>query len=432
MWIAALLLQEWDLLGTEKLFLEFVNQDIVPQMYQEVIKRSFPKLKDKLEKESKKQWYSWVRVRKTQLKVMSGSTIEIPTVYAQTDWKKSEGKNLSHEYLGIINWCSPFLVSDAVSAGLYAPSFQVACEILATRGIQVDDNKIASLTYKLADMWKKYRGKVSFQETENFVWKKVVMGLDGWRIRTRKQKRWRKKKSWRRWYNAERRETKSLVIAILDEEGKIEKKIKPFYDACIGTPDEFFEILALYLIWWEIGSAEQVCIVADWAKRIRDWVKKKLAELWVEHESITEVLDYCHAVQHLGKFIEPIKKLTSKQKKKLLKKWKTLLWDGKIEELLTEMRPYCRWRNAWNMGKEIRYLKNNKHRLNYALFRTQWLVCWSWIIESMIRRTTNLRLKWNWIFWTVPHAQKSLFLRSQLISWRWTTFMQNTLDLNRS
>ena len=424
------LIENWDFLLVEKRIQEFLNKKVIPEIYGKIFEKALPKLKPILDQKWKELWYSWTRVRKTQLRIMSGVTIEIPTVYAQTGWKNNEWRNLSHEYLGIIRWCTPLFASNVVTTGLYAPSFQVASEILATRWIEVDDNKIASLTYKIAELWQKYRWKVSFKEWENFVWKTVIIGIDWWRIRTRKQKKWRKKKSWRSWFHAERRETKSIVISILDEKGNVEKKIRPFYDACIGTPKEFFEMMALYLVHWEIGNAKHVCVIADWAKRIWDGTQSKLLELWVLTENITEVLDYYHAVEHLGKFIEQLKTLTPKKKKKLVKQWKTLLRNWKVKELLSEMKKRCRWRNAWNMGKELRYFKKHKHRMSYAFFRNKWLICWSGIIESMIRRTTNLRLKWNWIFRTVPHAQKSLFLRSQLISWRRWVFIGNMLDLN--
>lgn len=184
------------------------------------------------------------------------------------------------------------------------------------------------------------------------------------------------------------------------------------------------------MIYWEIGNAKHVCIVADGAKRIREWTKKKLLELWVSSEIITEVLDYYHAVEHLGDFIGQVKSLTQEEKKKTIKKWKKLLWNWKIDKLIEEMKQYCRGRNSKEMSKEIRYFENHKHRMNYSLFRKKWLVCWSGIVESMIRRTTNLRLKWNGIFRKLEHAQKSLFLRSQLISWRWNVFLRNMLTLD--
>ncbi len=425
------IIEKWDLFAVENMILGFLNQEILPKIYEEVFKKSFEVLKSNIEEKAKNLWYEWVRVRTRGVRVMSGVTINVPTIYAQTGSDESEGRNLTHEYLWIINGCTPFLASDVVSTWLYAPSFQVASEILATRGILMDDNKVASLTYKIAKLWQEYRWRVSFQEWESFSWKNIVIGIDGGRIRTRKQKKGRPRKWWKRWYHAERRETKSIVIAVLDENGKVEKTIKPFYDACIGTPKELFEMLALYLIYWEIGNAKHVCVVADWAKRIRDGTQEKLLELWVSAEDITEVLDYCHAVGHLGDFMAQIKTLTPKEKKKLMKRRKKLLWNWKTEALLEEMKRRCRWRNAWDMGKELRYFKNHKHRMNYSLFRENWLVCWSGIIESMIRRTTNLRLKWNWVFRTVPHAQKSLYLRSQLISWRRQVFIGNMLVLNR-
>lgn len=421
--------ENWELLKMEKCIENFLHREFIPSLYKKVFEEVDDDMQKTIRRKAQSRWILNIRKREIEMRTMVGTKIRIPTLH----WEQKNGEkiNLTFKYLGVTGWCSPYLMSDVVSTGLYAPSFKVAEEILATRWIKIDDNKIASLTYKVAELGKKYRWKVSFEQWENFVGKTVIVGLDGGRIRTRKNKKWRNKKNWRKWYHANRRESKSFVVAILDEEGNIEKKIKPFYDACIWTPEEFFEMLALYLVYGEIGNAKQVCVVADGAKRIRDKTKKKLEELWVSPQNITEVLDYYHAVEHLWKFAESIKSLTSKQKKKLIKQWKKLLWKGKVDELLEDMLRYCRWRNAWVMKKERNYFDRHRCRLHYSLFRKMWLICGSGIVESMIRRTTNLRLKGNWIFWKLEHAQKSLFLRSQLISWRRQIMIGNMLTFDK-
>ncbi len=421
----------WELKSIEDNIRKMVNTELLPIIYKNIFEQSFEIMKSNLDSKSKELWYIWTKKRTKKIRIMSWSTIEIPVLYARTSTENEEWKNLTFEHLWIIDSCTPNLMSDIVSTWLYAPSFQVWSEILATRWVNIDDNKIASLTYKVAELWLKHRWKVSFNESENFAWKKVIIWIDWGRIRTRKTKKGRKKTNGRKWFKAEWRETKSLVISIIWEDWTMEKKIKPFYDACIWTPDEFFEILALYLIQGEIWNAKNVCIVADWAKRIWNWTKKKLIELWVSSDNVVEVLDYYHAVEHLWVFTNKIKKITEKEKKKLTKKRKELLRNWEVDTLLECMKEYCRWRNAWSMKKEITYFKTHKDRINYSMFRENWLICWSWIIESMIRRTTNLRLKWNWIFWKICNAQKSLFLRSQLISWRWWVFIGNTLNLNQ-
>jgi hypothetical protein len=52
-------------------------------------------------------------------------------------------------------------------------------------------------------------------------------------------------------------------------------------------------------------------------------------------------------------------------------------------------------------------------------------------VESAIRRVINLRLKAPGTFWTQDMAEYFLFLRSQLLSGRWDTFIHNVARLTR-
>jgi hypothetical protein len=55
--------------------------------------------------------------------------------------------------------------------------------------------------------------------------------------------------------------------------------------------------------------------------------------------------------------------------------------------------------------------------------------CGSGCVESAIRRVINLRLKAPGTFWTPEMAECFLFLRSQLLSGRWDTFIDNVARL---
>lgn len=55
--------------------------------------------------------------------------------------------------------------------------------------------------------------------------------------------------------------------------------------------------------------------------------------------------------------------------------------------------------------------------------------CGSGCVESAIRRVINLRLKAPGSFWTPEMAECFLFLRSQLLSGRWDTFIDNVARL---
>ena len=272
------------------------------------------------------------------------------------------------------------------------------------------------------------RWEISFEKEENFEWKDIIIMIDWWRICTRESKKWRPKKwlKWK-WFKWVWREPKCFVIWEL-KDGKLSKK-KPFYDWEICSAEEMYEILELYLSYGKIKWAKSVSIAWDWAKWIWKYTKEILLKLWVKNEKITEVLDYFHWVEHISIFTDNLNK-KKKAKKQLFNRLKKLLWKGKTEELLKIMWEEKEYRNWWLYQREINYFTKHKGRISYAKYRKEKKPCWSWTIESMIRRVVNLRLKWPSTFWKKENANKALFLRSQLLSWRWNIFLANLLSVN--
>jgi hypothetical protein len=67
----------------------------------------------------------------------------------------------------------------------------------------------------------------------------------------------------------------------------------------------------------------------------------------------------------------------------------------------------------------------------YERFRQAAVPCGSGCVESAIRRVINRRLKAPGTFWTQDMAECFLFLRSQLLSGRWDTFIHNVARLTR-
>jgi predicted NBD/HSP70 family sugar kinase len=73
-------------------------------------------------------------------------------------------------------------------------------------------------------------------------------------------------------------------------------------------------------------------------------------------------------------------------------------------------------------GKRMVFL-SERSRLSIDMFLAD--------VESAIRRVINLRLKAPGTFWTQDMAECFLFLRSQLLSGRWDTFIHNVARLTR-
>lgn len=313
---------EWAIsfLEIEKKIRNFVNEQIIKPLFITVFEQLFTLLKNQSKKIWKNNWYQKLRTNHKIIRIYTGQKIKIPTLYATNDgkqWYKKWTKNIFLEQLWFVNSCSPLLVSDVVSSWLYCPSFQVASEVLSARWVQIDDNKISSLTYKLSEKWIRKRAKASFEKWESFEWKDIFVMIDWWRICTREPKKGRPKKGskWK-WFKWVWREPKCFVIWEL-ENGRLKKWSKPFYDGKIGSAEEMYEILKLYLIHWQIEWAKSVTIAWDGAKWIWKHTKKLLLGLWVGEEKITEVLDYFHWVEHISILTNNLK-LKPKTKKTII------------------------------------------------------------------------------------------------------------------
>ncbi len=143
---------------------------------------------------------------------------------------------------------------------------------------------------------------------------------------------------------------------------------------------------------------------------------------------VYQVLDYTHAKQQLGKLLDYVGKRSGpkRQKGKLDRKWKTHLWNGQIDKLKTEIENHCVGnRKAAALKKWKDYFKKNQNRMQYQAFEGRNVPCGSGSVESAIRRVINLRLKAPGTFWKIEMAEVFLFLRSQLISGRWSIMMRN-------
>ena len=75
----------------------------------------------------------------------------------------------------------------------------------------------------------------------------------------------------------------------------------------------------------------------------------------------------------------------------------------------------------------ISYFQTHQARMQYDLFRSEGLPLGSGSIESGVRRIVNLRLKGASLFWHPENAEAILYLRCQIKSGRWVTFVKSVL-----
>jgi hypothetical protein len=210
---------------------------------------------------------------------------------------------------------------------------------------------------------------------------------------------------------------------LMDAQGQLLKEFSPVHDATMGNDDEVFALMAHYLDQLDLSVAERVVVCGDGARWIWLRVDSLMNDRGVSPDKLFQIVDYTHAKQNLQDIVDL---LPLNRQKRMMKKWKTFLFQGDITGLGQSLKSALQG-NALKKGlkKWNDYFVRNTQRMQYQSFQAQHLPCGSGHVESAIRRVINLRLKAPGTFWTQDMAEYFLFLRSQLLSGRWQIFMKN-------
>ena len=334
------------------------------------------------------------------------------------------GSHVGLELLGFLGRGSGKFVSWVVKMAVLVPSYEIAREVLLDRGIRLAVNTIRRFCRELGRLGIARRGEVSLDGSENLAGATLVIEVDGGRLRLRRKKRGRKKRQQQRQgYKTNWKEPKLFTMYLTDAQGQIMKEFAPLHDATTGDDDDVFDLMALYLNQLDLSALERVVVCGDGARWIWLRVEALLKNRGVAPENLYQVVDYTHAKQNLHEIVELV---PAKKQKRIMKTWKSFLFKGDISGLGNSIRSVLRGKHLEEgLKKWEDYFVRNAHRMQYQDFQQQHLPCGSGHVESAIRRVINLRLKAPGTFWTREMAEYFLFLRSQLLSGRWKTFMNN-------
>ena len=356
--------------------------------------------------------------RKASIRLRTGTKISYDSFYAKGSTTSYEGnRHMSAEIWQTDITGSPMYKSLTCLHSVLCPSFEVAEQLLDYQGIEVNYERVRQTSLALASDCIEQRCSIQLAPGETLAGKRVLIGMDGGRTRTRvyqADKRGRAEKFDTPW-----REPKMFTITTYDEQGKFNKIEKPIYDSTFGD-DETFELLATYLANLEIDKAESVQFIADGAPWIWNRVKPLLLGLGVCETKIIETLDYYHAIEH----VHEMKIYFDEDKLSHFDQLKNALWLGDFEEMtrlikegisgvdLEEFTPY-------------KYFKKQRYRIGYQKLRDENRPCGSGVIESGIRRIINLRFKSPSAFWYPENVEKLIFMRGVALAGRWHIMMNN-------
>jgi len=366
------------------------------------------------------------------IRLMSGQQWEVQSpVFRKAKPKRRKGgrplkrqkgtiRHLGLELLGIINQSSPALSEICVTMAVLCPSFEVAATALRNFGIEMNQHLLQNVTKRFAILAMGVRIECHAEE----VWQKpglrILICVDGGRIRERRKKRGKRKAGQKRQgYHSDWIEPRQLTISQFDENGKKIKSISPILDGSCGSLDDFFGLLKDHLLYINLDEAAEIVFCADGGTGIWPRVDNLIDELALNNAR--RILDYTHAKQNISEvrgIISKALKLTARKIKKLFVQIRDLLWNGDIQgiaDLAKEMLKGKR-KAPKAVSKKLTNYFGDHTKFQYKKFRDNGLPTGSGTVESAIRRVINLRVKGSGMFWKKENAEKIIFLRSLVLT----------------
>jgi hypothetical protein len=383
-----------------------------------------------------KQWSGqcacrFLEYREINIRLKSGKQWKVRSpVFLRAKPKRKRGKpakrrrgvlrHLGLEILGIIGKTSPSLIEICVSMAVLCPSFEVAANALRGLGLKMNEHLLQNITKRFGRVTRNVRVECNNEE----VWQKpaikVLVCVDGGRIRERRKKRGRAKTDAKRQgYYTEWFEPRLLTINQFDENGKKLKSVNPILDGSCGSMDNFFELLKEYLEAINLEEATEIVFCADGGQGIWPRIDKLINDLNLDNAK--KVLDYTHAKQNINivkKTISDALKLSKKEVQKLSAQLRELLWEGNIDgiaDLVREWLPGKRKAPKAALKKLNDYFGDHS-KFQYRTFSKQGLPTGSGTVESAIRRVINLRIKGTGLFWKKDNAENIILLRSLVLT----------------
>jgi hypothetical protein len=382
------------------------------------------------------------RPRRLQVRLLCGLLLFVSTCYC-VPRRGKPGRSKPPEQraglypelaaLGFGKGCSPALQYTVARIVALSPSIAVAHQELARQGIHLDKKAVRRIAEQLGVQM------LAWRQRELLAWRagmlpagselagrRVVVQIDGGRVRIREKKPARKKRQRRKGerekFDTPWREPKVLTIFEIDAQGKMTRKHRqPLIDGTLLGPDHLAELLAYHLHRLGVAQAKLVVFVSDgaaWIWNRLDWVARRAG---LAPSRTVCVLDFCHAAHHVSLALEDLggkeapRRETFGRLRKLLKNSR---WEEVVEQLVAWAQSKPRDSAVWT---EIRYLNHHgqEGRLNYMTFRRRGIPSGSGAIESAIRRVINQRLKSNATYWLQENAEAMFAVRATLLCNRW-------------
>jgi len=387
------------------------------------------------------QKYGYRDMRRLQVSIttMVGDVIKVTSWYARRQGKKlgrfkrgrnGRGMHLLLKYWGFSDKNSFNYETRVARLGAACGSYELAQTELAEQEVLLSADRIDDITQRIGEQAAAHRD-AALENNESFKDKRIMIAIDGGRVRTRQARTGRRQKGQKlAKYQTNWREPKLLVVSELDEQGNKPKGAKPIYEATMKDHDHIFTLLENLAAKCHLAQAQEIILSADGAA----WIWQgfgQFREKFKLARKTTEILDFYHAAEHLTAIAQANTELNAGQRQAWLRQLKQWLLAGEFQQLKDHVSKESTEKKLPALLELWQYFENNSRRLNYAIYQKNKQPIGSGIVESAVRRVINLKLKSPGSFWKIDRLEKVLRLRCILMSGRWNTFKKNLLKVNQ-
>jgi hypothetical protein len=163
---------------------------------------------------------------------------------------------------------------------------------------------------------------------------------------------------------------------------------------------------------------------ADENWRFLDKLDLGLPPLLLTQMEQVSIVDFCHAAEHLKKACDAIWHHSAVKSKAEFERLRTLLKDedNGVETVIRSLKYHASRAGGGRrerIEKELTYFRNQRHRMQYALYQRQGLPIASGVIEAACKTLVTQRMKQSGMAWGQAGGQAILTLRSLVQSNRW-------------
>ncbi len=335
--------------------------------------------------------------------------------------------------LGITDQATPALKAAVAREVVAAHSVKDARASMDQRDLRLEHKTALRLTYALGmqAVAARDRAMTSGRRGSELTGKVIVISLDGGRLRVRGPT---DKET--RAYQAPWKEPKVLTIYAVREDGKRDPDVRMLIDATMGDADAVSALLVGHLRLMGAQHAEYVRLIADGGSWIWNRAESIREAAGIAKERWSERLDYYHAVQYLTKVVEPISSLGESGRKGWLVDVKARLFEGLAGEVIACIRGLPAAdpealrvaKNRIEPATAVQFFERHAARIGYMGSQLDQTPIGSGAVESAVRRTVNLRMKGNSIFWLDEHAEPMLHMRACLVTERWEDMIRAAIS----